>query len=147
MPRSPRTRIHGPTCPLPSVHLLKPAPFLVLSSLSFPIFTKRVLSPRLTPPYGTRPHPSPVLGTPYAIGASSLRDPVPFLSLMCLLFLITPVIPLWAPRPEGTNQVNAICLLPRSTPLIYPGSRVAQGKMKKGEPAIWWQLGHSASQR
>lgn len=55
-----------------------------------------LISPRL---YPFPPEPCP--GQANAIGASSLRDPVPYLSLICLLFLTPPSVPLWTPGPKS----------------------------------------------
>ena len=47
------------------------------------------------------PTQTPSPGQANAIGASSLRDPVPYLSLICLLFLTPPSVPLWTPGPKS----------------------------------------------
>lgn len=62
-----------------------------------PHLYKEVFSLLISPsppllPYGSQAPSFPGPGQPDAIGASSLRDPVPYLSLMCLLFLAPPSI-------------------------------------------------------
>lgn len=137
VPSSPRTWIDWPACPLLSAHLFKPAPFLGLLYLSFLTFAQRCsLSSSLEVlphfPYGSGLYPFPSPRQPDAIGASSLRDPVPYLSLVCLPFLTLPSLL----RPQGLRvPIEEIpsAPYPGQNPLVYPGSRAAQGKMKKEE--------------
>ena len=111
----PRAPGHGWMGPLPLHSLLfflLPAPSLDAGShFSFSPLWKNMPShfvlhsssvssffSRLYPPT-PHPHLSPEQAD--AIGASSLRDPVPYLSLVCLLFLTPPSVPLWTPGPRS----------------------------------------------
>lgn len=78
------------------------------------------------PPHHT--HPSP--GQADAIGASSLRDPVPYLSLVCLLFLTPPSVPLWIPRPKSQCWLGKSHLSP--TQLKTLQSALAIGLPREG---------------
>lgn len=132
MPRSPRTWIDGPTCLLLSAHFLKPAPFLDLSYLSFLIFTKRrslSSSLEVLPCFHTvaRLYPFPNPGQPDAIGASSLRDPVPYLFGWSPL-PDTSFHPSLGPKVSG-HQLDRFHLLPIQ--IKIPWSSLAVGLLRE----------------
>lgn len=79
------SHLYKRTCPLPLPSFL--ACFLIC--------------PRLYPAPRSPPTPNPSPGQADVIGASSLRDPVPYLSLVCLLFLTPPSVPFWTPEPKS----------------------------------------------
>lgn len=131
LPQSPRTWMCGPT----SSFLSAPAPSTTPSHLyqrmrPVPLPSHSALF--LFPPSR---HPLPSPGQADAIGASSLRDPAPYLSSVRLLFL-TSFSPSRRPQAlgAGAGWVRAICLPPSSKCSIRLGHRAAGRKMKRIQP-------------
>lgn len=112
LPQSPRTWMDGPTSPSLSSPFFSPPCSFSGRWFTLPLLTfMKEYALSLCPPfllclifsrlYPLSPHPHLSPGQADAIGASSLRDPVPYLPLVCLLFLTPPSVPLWTPGPQS----------------------------------------------